>query len=45
MNVITKLIWEFGLPVIVGATVLYLVLRGEIQFRHPYQHAKTTTIS
>ena len=37
MNVLTNLISEFGLPVIVGATVLYLVLRGEIQFRYPYR--------
>ena len=37
MNVLTNLISEFGLPVIVGATALYLVLRGEIRFRYPYR--------
>ena len=32
---LVALISEFGLPVIAGATVLYLLLRGEIHFSYP----------
>ena len=34
MTELVVLISEFGLPVIVGAAVLYLLLRGEIHFSY-----------
>ena len=35
MNLLTNLIAECGLPTVVGAVVIYLVLHGEIRFRYP----------
>jgi len=35
MSELALLIAKFGLPTIFGAAVLYVVLRGEFQFRYP----------
>jgi hypothetical protein len=35
MSEIALLIAKFGLPTIFGAAVVYIVLRGEFQFRYP----------
>jgi hypothetical protein len=35
MNVLVPLIAKFGLPTVIGAAALYVVLRSEFQFRYP----------
>jgi hypothetical protein len=35
MNELALLIAQFGLPTILGAAVIFVVLRGEFQFRYP----------
>ena len=32
---LTALISSYGLPAVVGAALLYILLRGEVQFRYP----------
>lgn len=40
LNLLTNLISDFGLPVVVGAALVYVVLRGEIRFRYPSRHRR-----
>jgi len=35
MTEIASLISEYGLPMVIIAVLLYMVLRGEIRFRYP----------
>jgi hypothetical protein len=32
---LTSLISSYGMPVVVAAVALYILLRGEVQFRYP----------
>jgi hypothetical protein len=35
MTEITSLVSQYGLPIVIVAVLLYMVLRGEIRFRYP----------
>jgi hypothetical protein len=32
---LTSLISSYGLPAVLGAAVVYILIRGEVQFRYP----------
>jgi hypothetical protein len=39
MAELASLIARFGLPTVAGAVALYVILKGEVQFRYPRRNA------